>query len=244
MLIWREFPRLTPQHVLPPACGYKVPSQSAKGLTIGNLLKEPGGPCHYYFYSCLSSPPVSANCLPVRFGRSSEFDRLCFYCFIILFSVYLFNAVFYCRCPKKISLNVSSNLQNMSHVLFCINSILVTGFSLVVTEKLAQETGQHYLWIYIYPSFYVFLSTCKVKQPYWLCHTKFPSFFFFFIWVEKIYEKAQYMQFRILRNCPFVWLKDHVLFWKYVIWYFFIQHSLIIIESCKVGIYSSLCFSS
>lgn len=61
MLIWREFPRLTPQHVLPPACGYKVPSQIAKGLTIGNLLKEPGGPCHYYFYSCLSSPPVSAN---------------------------------------------------------------------------------------------------------------------------------------------------------------------------------------
>lgn len=133
MMIWREFPKLTPQQVLPLACGYKVPLQSAKGLTIVNLLKEAGGPCHYYFYSCLSSPPVSANCLPVRFGRSPEFDRLCFYCFEILFSVHLFTCCFSLSVSKKISLNVSSNLQNASHVLFCfycINSISVTVFSI------------------------------------------------------------------------------------------------------------------
>lgn len=95
-------PKTNTTACLTPACGYKVPLQSAKGLTIVNLLKEAGGPGHHYFYYCLSSPGVSANCSPVRFGRSPEFDRLCFYPFIILLSVHLFTCFFFnCQCPKN-----------------------------------------------------------------------------------------------------------------------------------------------
>ena len=102
---------------LPPACGYKVPSQSAKGLTIVNLLKEAGGPQHYYFYYCLSSPPVSANCSPVEFGRSPEFDWLCFYSPGILFCVHLLNVFFLMASVKKLFECSVEFEKHMSHGL-------------------------------------------------------------------------------------------------------------------------------
>lgn len=103
---------------LPPACRYKVPLQSAKGLTIVNLLKEAGGPQHYYFYYCLSSPQVSANCSPVRFGRSPEFDWLCFYSPVILFCVHLLNVFLIASVQKLFEYSFRFE-KHMSHG-FCL----------------------------------------------------------------------------------------------------------------------------
>lgn len=128
----------------------------------------------------------------------------------------------------------------------------MTGFSLVVTEKLAQETGQHYLWIYIYPSFYVFLSTCKVKQPYWLCHTKFPSFFFFHLSWEDIWEGTVYaisnfekLSFCVIkRPCTFLKICDmvflHPTFLDYhrklQSWHlFFFMLQLLVVNSTRIS---------
>lgn len=100
-LIWHEFPRLISQHALLSACGYKVPLQSANGLTIVNLSRKAGGPCHYYFYYCLSSPEsLPVACLSDLAEAQNLTD------FVVTPSWLIFSAHLFSCC---ISLSVSKN---------------------------------------------------------------------------------------------------------------------------------------
>lgn len=202
ILIWHEIPRPTPQCVLPPAWGDKIPLQSAKGVTIVNLLKQAGGPCHYCFYYCLNSPRVSANCLPVRFGKAQSLTD-----FLSTASKFFLGSIFFTCCfslsvtspPKKI-LKYKFKFEKRVPCLFGFFGFL--GFfptrstppqglyppTLMGNWK-TSTGGRAAPPLNLYMFFVdsdVFLSTFKVEQPYWPCHTKSPVFYFFSIWVEKV----------------------------------------------------------
>lgn len=211
-LIWREFPRLTPHPALPPACGYRVPLQSAKGLTGVNLWKEAGGPRHYYFYYCITSPWVSANCLPVRFGRSPEFDWLHLYSFIIRFSVHLFTCCFSWSVSKRI-LECKFKFENIclmpfflfflleqSHLSACILSLsLIYNWKASTRARPASPLNLHTSAFW-----YVFV---KLKNSTDYAMQNFQ--FLFFVWVEKYYDEKIY-SFYNFNELSFCVIKQNV----------------------------------